>query len=127
MIYLGTLVSVIGCMVLLDWRHRLFFFHRPVAASLVMITGMVYFLVWDLWAIDLGIFLHRESELMTGVMLAPQLPLEETFFLFFLSYLSMVLFTGLVKFLPRRSVRSAPSERAAGPGAQSGQPNGAAK
>lgn len=105
MIYLGTLLLVIGCMALLDWRHRLFFFRRPVAATVVMVAGMVYFLGWDLWAIDLGIFLHRDSELMTGIMLAPELPLEEAFFLFFLSYLTMVLFTGLVQLLTWRAGR----------------------
>lgn len=105
MIYLGTLLFVIGCMALLDWRHRLFFFRRPLAATVVMVAGMVYFLGWDLWAIDLGIFLHRDSPLMTGIMLAPELPLEEAFFLFFLSYLTMVLFTGLVQLLTWRAGR----------------------
>ena len=105
MIYLGTLLLVIGCMALLDWRHRLFFFRRPLAATVVMVAGMVYFLGWDLWAIDLGIFLHRDSPLMTGIMLAPELPLEEAFFLFFLSYLTMVLYTGLVQLLTWRAGR----------------------
>ena len=59
---------------------------------------------------DRGIFLHRDSPLMTGIMLAPELPLEEAFFLFFLSYLTMVLFTGLVQLLRWRA------EQAAGPG-----------
>ena len=31
---------------------------------------------------------------MTGIMLAPQLPLEEAFFLAFLCYQTMILFTG---------------------------------
>lgn len=114
MIYLGTLLFVIGCMALLDWRHRLFFFRRPVAATVVMVAGMVYFLGWDLWAIDLGIFLHRDSELMTGIMLAPELPLEEAFFLFFLSYLTMVLFTGLVQLLTWRAGRHERTEAANG-------------
>lgn len=42
---------------------------------------------------------------MTGIMLAPELPLEEAFFLFFLSYLTMVLFTGLVQLLTWRAGR----------------------
>lgn len=125
MIYLGSLVFVIGCMALLDWRHRLFFVHRPVAATVVMVVGMVYFLGWDLWAIDLGIFLHRDSPLMTGIMLAPQLPLEEAFFLFFLSYLTMVLFTGLVRLLTWRSDRSTAERTAADQtAADPEQPNG---
>ena len=107
MIYLGSLLFVIGCMALLDWRHRLFFFRRPLAASVVMMVALVYFLGWDLWAIDLGIFLHRDSPLMTGILVAPQLPLEEVFFLFFLCYLTMVLFTGITALLRWRDERRA--------------------
>ncbi|WP_277245525.1 lycopene cyclase domain-containing protein [Micrococcus terreus] len=124
MIYLGTLLFVIGCMALLDWRHRLFFFRRPVAATAVMVAGMIYFLGWDLWAIDLGIFLHRDSELMTGIMLAPELPLEEAFFLFFLSYLTMVLFTGLVQLLTWRAGRRGRTDTSAERRARSEQSNG---
>lgn len=128
MIYLGTLLFVIGCMALLDWRHRLFFFRRPLAATVVMVAGMVYFLGWDLWAIDLGIFLHRDSPLMTGIMLAPELPLEEAFFLFFLSYLTMVLFTGLVQLLTWRAGRhertDSNAERRFRARARTEQPNG---
>lgn len=124
MIYLGTLLFVIGCMALLDWRHRLFFFRRPVAATVVMVAGMVYFLGWDLWAIDLGIFLHRDSELMTGIMLAPELPLEEAFFLFFLSYLTMVLFTGLVQLLTWRAGRHERTDSTADRHARAERSNG---
>lgn len=128
MIYLGTLLFVIGCMALLDWRHRLFFFRRPLAATVVMVAGMVYFLGWDLWAIDLGIFLHRDSPLMTGIMLAPELPLEEAFFLFFLSYLTMVLYTGLVQLLTWRAGRhertDSNAERRFRARARTEQPNG---
>lgn len=124
MIYLGTLLFVIGCMALLDWRHRLFFFRRPVAATVVMVAGMVYFLGWDLWAIDLGIFLHRDSELMTGIMLASELPLEEAFFLFFLSYLTMVLFTGLVQLLTWRAGRHERTDSNADRHARAERPNG---
>jgi len=40
---------------------------------------------------------------MTGIMLAPQLPLEEAFFLLFLCYQTMILFTGIVALLRRRA------------------------
>ncbi|TJY72590.1 lycopene cyclase domain-containing protein [Arthrobacter sp. CAU 1506] len=96
MIYLAVLVALLGCMALLDARYKLFFFARPLAATVTMAVGLVYFLAWDVWAISLGIFLHRESPLMTGIMLGPQLPLEEAFFLAFLCYQTMILFTGLL-------------------------------
>lgn len=108
MTYLLVLVAVIGCMALMDARWRLFLWRRPVAGAVVLAVGLAYFLWWDVWAIAEGIFLHRDSPLMTGIMLADQLPLEEAFFLLFLSYLTMVLFTGAVRVLEHRSARRAP-------------------
>lgn len=105
MIYLLVLLGVIGCMALMDARWRLFLWRRPVAGAVVLAVGLAWFLWWDLWAIAEGIFVHRDSPLMTGVMLADQLPLEEAFFLLFLSYLSMILFTGAVRVLEHRAER----------------------
>jgi len=101
--YLLVLLALLGCMALLDARWKLFFWARPWAAAAVMAAGMAYFLAWDVRAIAEGIFLHQDSPLMTGIMLAPQLPLEEAFFLAFLCYQTMVLFTGTLAFLRRRS------------------------
>ena len=42
MVYLLTLLAVIGCMALLDWRHRLFLWARPGAALVVLAVGMAY-------------------------------------------------------------------------------------
>ncbi len=111
MIYLLVLLLVIGCMVLVDARWKLFVFARPVAALAVLIVGTAFFLMWDVAAIAAGIFLHRDSPLMTGIMVADQLPLEEVFFLFFLCYQSMILFTGARKVLHRRSLVAAQGER----------------
>ncbi|WP_277883558.1 lycopene cyclase domain-containing protein [Arthrobacter sulfonylureivorans] len=112
MIYLAVLVALLGCMALLDARYKLFFFARPLAATITMVAGLAYFLAWDVWAISLGIFLHRESPLMTGIMLGPQLPLEEAFFLAFLCYQTMILFTGLLAWgRHRRTARRADREQ----------------
>ncbi|HLR44586.1 MAG TPA: lycopene cyclase domain-containing protein [Brevibacterium sp.] len=105
MIYLSLLIAVILCMVALDARFRLFVFHRPLPAIAALLLGTGFFLVWDLAAIAEGIFLHIDSPLMTGVMLAPQLPLEEFFFLLFLCYQTMVLATGFEMWRTRRAER----------------------
>ncbi|MBM6620684.1 lycopene cyclase domain-containing protein [Micrococcaceae bacterium RIT802] len=118
MVYLLLLLVLVACMALLDARFRLFFWARPVAAALVTAIGLGYFLSWDLWAISLGIFLHRESSLMTGIMLAPELPLEEPVFLLFLVYQTMILFTGFLAWRRRKpAVRtgSPPSAQARAP------------
>ncbi|WP_306349485.1 lycopene cyclase domain-containing protein [Glutamicibacter sp. MNS18] len=101
MAYLLTLLVLIGCMVLLDARYRLFVFHRPVPALLSLVLGTGIFVLWDVLAIAEGIFLHLESPWMTGIMVADQLPLEEIFFLFFLCYQTMILVNGWQLFRAR--------------------------
>ena len=97
-LYLLCLLASIGCMALLDHRFRLFFFAAPLRAAVVLGTGLVFFLIWDLFGIGLDIFYRGETRFMLGVELAPHLPLEEAFFLAFLCYLTMVLY-GLIRVL----------------------------
>lgn len=87
--YLLTLLVSLGGMVVLDRRYRLFFWRGPARAAIVLGAGIVFFLVWDLFGIGLGIFYRGQTTLMTGLQLAPELPLEEAFFLAFLCYLTM--------------------------------------
>lgn len=98
-LYLGALLISTGCMLLTDWRYRLFLFAEPLRAALVLVIGTAFFLIWDLAGIALGIFLHGPGPYMTGVMLAPELPLEELFFLLFLCHLTMVLVLGSQRLL----------------------------
>ncbi|MET0934263.1 MAG: lycopene cyclase domain-containing protein [Mycetocola sp.] len=93
-IYLLVLLASIGCMVLLDRRFSLFFWRDARRATLVLLTGVLFFVLWDLLGIGLGIFYRGETSYMTGLVVAPELPLEELFFLAFLSYLTMVILTG---------------------------------
>lgn len=100
--YGAALLGAIGCMALLDARFRLVLWSRPGAAArrvgLVLVAGIVLFLLWDLAAIALGFYHRGESEAMTGIMLGPELPLEELGFITFLCYLTLVLH-GLVGML----------------------------
>ena len=88
-LYLAALLVALGCMALLDWRYRLFFWRDARRATIVLVAGIAFFLVWDLSGIGLNIFYRGETEIMTGVLLAPELPLEEAFFLALLCYLTM--------------------------------------
>ncbi|WP_349902369.1 lycopene cyclase domain-containing protein [Parafrigoribacterium humi] len=105
-LYLATLLVAIGCMALIDHRFRLFFWRDARRAAIVLAAGLVFFLVWDFFGIGLGIFFRGETAIMTGVLLAPELPLEEPFFLLFLCYLTMVLIAGVERVLSRRKARS---------------------
>ncbi len=88
-LYLVTLLLSLGAMVLLDLRFRLFFWRDARRAAIVLVTGVLFFLAWDLAGIGLGVFARGASGFMTGIVLAPQLPLEELFFLAFLCYITM--------------------------------------
>lgn len=100
-LYLLAIVGSTACMGLVDHRWRLFVFARPGRALLLVVAGVVYFLTWDLLAIELDIYRRGESPAMTGVELAPALPLEEVFFVVFLCYLTMVLHGLVVRVLDR--------------------------
>lgn len=99
--YLAALLATLGCMVLLDWRFRLYFWRAPVRAALVLVSGVAFFVAWDLFGIGLGIFQRGETSFMSGILLAPEFPLEELFFLTFLCYLTMVLLFGAEHVLAR--------------------------
>jgi lycopene cyclase domain-containing protein len=102
LVYLVSLVGVLACMALVDRRWRLFFWADPRRAALVFVAGFAFFLAWDLAALDLELYERGRSELMTGIEVAPELPLEELFFVAFLPYLTMVLH-GLARLVARRS------------------------
>jgi lycopene cyclase domain-containing protein len=88
-LYLAALLVSLGCMALLDWRFTLFFWRDALRATIVLLLGLLFFLAWDLAGIGLDIFYRGETEIMTGILLAPDLPLEEAFFLTLLCYLTM--------------------------------------
>ncbi|MCY1159730.1 MAG: lycopene cyclase protein [Citricoccus sp.] len=90
-IYLASLLASLGCMVLLDRRFRLVLWRAPRTGAVVLAVGLVFFLAWDLAAIASQHYAAGKSEAMTGIMLAPELPLEEILFILFLSYLTLVL------------------------------------
>ncbi|MFF2052195.1 lycopene cyclase domain-containing protein [Leifsonia sp. NPDC058194] len=102
LLYLIALLVSLGAMVLLDRRFRLVFWRDARRASLTLAAGLVLFLAWDAAGIALGIFARGGSRYMTGIELAPELPLEELFFLLFLCYLTLVLVFGARTLLDRR-------------------------
>jgi len=91
-LYLAALLVALTGMVMLDLRFRLFFWRDARRAAIVLIAGLVFFLAWDLSGIGLGIFFRGETSFMTGLVVAPELPVEEIFFLTLLCYLAMNLF-----------------------------------
>ena len=87
--YLGALALAIAGMIVLDRRFRLFFWRDRRRATIVLVVGLVFFLAWDLAGVGLGIFFRGETDFMTGLQVAPEVPIEEPFFLVLLCYLTM--------------------------------------
>ncbi|WP_307866542.1 lycopene cyclase domain-containing protein [Leucobacter chromiisoli] len=102
LVYLAFLLLGIACMLLIDRRFRLFFWRDAAAASMVTLAGTAFLLLWDAAGIAGGIFLRGGAGIASGVVLAPELPLEEPVFLVFLVLCTMVLYTGLARLLQRR-------------------------
>jgi len=93
-VYLVALLIALTGMVLLDRRFRLFFWRDARRAALVLVIGVLFFVAWDLCGIGLGVFFRGETSFMTGLVVAPELPVEELFFLALLCYLTMNLVGG---------------------------------
>ena len=103
-LYLGFLLVSMFCMGLVDRRWKLFLFDRPRAAVTAVVVGFVFFLVWDLVAIELAVYSKGESPAMTGIDVAPHLPIEELFFITFLCYIAGVFHGLFMRVLTHRSV-----------------------
>jgi len=101
-VYLACLLVGLGAMVLLDARFRLVFWRDARRAGIVLALGLAFFLAWDAAGIALGVFARGGSRFMTGIVLAPEFPVEELFFLLFLCYLTLVLLFGARAVLDRR-------------------------
>jgi lycopene cyclase domain-containing protein len=106
LIYLGALLVSLACMVLIDRRWKLFFWRDPRSAAIVLVVGVLFFLAWDVAGISQGVFFRGETEIMTGVLLAPELPLEEVFFLTLLCYVTMNLANGCGRIADRHVARA---------------------
>jgi len=105
-VYLAALLVSLTGMVVLDRRFRLFYWANARRASLVHVIGIVFFLVWDLYGIGQGLFFRGETSFMTGVLLGPELPLEELFFLTLLTYMTMNLFGASTQIFAWREARA---------------------
>lgn len=109
----GLVVSLVG-MTVLDARFRLFFWRSPWRAAAVMLVGVAFFLVWDAAGVGAGIFFIGQTAVLTGVLLAPDVPLEELFFLLLLCYTTMNVVGAVRPLVDRLLTRS---DRGTGDGA----------
>ena len=102
--FVALLIALTG-MVMLDRRFTLFFWRDRRRATIVLAVGVLFFLAWDVAGVGLGIFFRGQTEFMTGLLVAPEIPLEEVFFLTLLCYLTMNVY-GFVSERLNRTVAS---------------------
>lgn len=89
--YLASLVVVIGCLLLVDYRYKLAFFYNWRRAGITLAIGVIVFSIWDIIGIKLGIFFSGQSPYMSGIYLGPEYPLEELLFLLLLCFCSLLI------------------------------------
>lgn len=82
---------------LIDYKHKLALFIQPLRTIITLAVAVVVFLIWDLVGIALGIFFRGEGPYLTGITIAPELPIEEVFFLTLLSYTILIAYLGFKK------------------------------
>ena len=101
--YLLAILVSAGGIAIIDARWRLAAWKSPGRTAAAVAIGVAFFLAWDAVGISTGVFLKGDSPLFTGVDLAPELPLEELFFLLFLCYLALVLWAAALRLVERRA------------------------
>lgn len=79
------------------WRLALWFDRR--ATLVAVMATVLYLLLWDVAGISLGIFFMGQGPWQSGVVLAPELPIEELLFLIFLSYLTIIIYAATRRYL----------------------------
>lgn len=99
-VYGAVLLSVIGCMALIDARFRLVMWRAPRRRAATIAAGIAFFLIWDIVAIELGFYHRGDSDAMTGLLIAPELPIEELIFITFLCYFTLILRGLITHFVP---------------------------
>ena len=110
--YLAALIVAAAGVAAIDARLRLALFHDARRALTTVAITAVAMLLIDVAGIATGNFRLGASPWMTGIEVAPHLPLEELVFVVFLAYVSLVALTGSQRLLAARSVRREGEEAA---------------
>jgi lycopene cyclase domain-containing protein len=93
---LALLISILG-LVGIDKRHSLALFRYPLPTLVSISVAVIIFLIWDVIGISLGIFFRGGTIYLSGLLLGPELPVEELFFLILLSYNTLLAYQFFAK------------------------------
>ena len=98
----GLIFSLVG-LGLLDWRFKTAFTVNKKAAAFAILIPTIFFVLWDVAGIAMGIFFRGDTSHLTGIVVAPEFPIEELFFLLLLNYTALTLFTTVTRVIKKRS------------------------
>ena len=96
-LYLLALAVSIGGLATIDWRHKVAFWYDSRRTALTLLAAVIIFIIWDILGIIFGIFFHGGSQFALSFRLAPEFPIEELFFLVLLSYTTLMIYRGLLR------------------------------
>ena len=97
-LYLAALlISILG-LALLDRKHSLVFFANAKLAALTTAICVVFFSIWDAVGIANGIFFKGQNELLIGLEVFHEYPIEEAFFLTLLTYCGQMVMAGWARY-----------------------------
>jgi lycopene cyclase domain-containing protein len=99
--YLVLLVIALAGLAIIDRRWKLALFLDRKRTLITLALSVVLFLIWDLAGIALGIFFVGGSAYLTGLRVAPEVPIEELFFLTLLTYNALIIWQGGKRLWPR--------------------------
>lgn len=92
--YLIALLTSISGLALIDRKLKLAFWHDVTRTAKTLAAAITLFIIWDLWGIQLEIFFIGDSRYMLPFEVLPEFPIEELFFLFLLTYVTLLLYRG---------------------------------
>lgn len=98
-LYLGALLFSIAGLAMLDRKYRLVFFANAKMAAFTTAIAVVFFSIWDAVGIAHGIFFKGDNDLLIGIEVFHEYPLEEAFFLTLLAYCGQIVMVGYKKYL----------------------------
>lgn len=83
------MVSLVG-FAILDRKFTLVIWKDAKWAAFTLAFGVLFFSIWDVAGIMADIFSTGSSKYISGLMIAPDFPIEELFFLTLLCYQTLI-------------------------------------
>lgn len=97
-LYLGALLFSILGLALLDRKYGLVFFANAKQAAVTTAVCVLFFSIWDAVGIANGIFFKGDNELLIGLEVFHEYPIEEAFFLTLLAYTGQIFIAAFTRY-----------------------------